>query len=132
MVRFTHLYLFTLLGLSNASSIVEDAFVNFISDVEVITSTVRLLANITRSGELDIGSIARRGLEAHRDQEAQIALLVSFAGEASSDPFYTIDATNTVIENSYQSIIQTPNPMVARKEAQNIRPAMYLFPTSHM
>ena len=125
MVRFTYLYLLLgLLGLSNASSIVEDAFVNILSDIEVITSTTLLLADITRSGELDIGSIARQGLDAHRDQEAQIALLVSFAGEAGSDPFHAIDATKKVIENSYQTIIQAPSPLVARKEAEIIRSAM--------
>jgi hypothetical protein len=43
------------------------------------------------------------GLNAQQDQEAQLALLLNFAGDAGTDPFNAIINTDPLITTSYRS-----------------------------
>ena len=129
MVRLISPCLLAILAMTNAASIVEVAFVNILSDNDIITSSVLQLIDPSRSKALDIRSIATQGLRAQRDQDAQVALLAAFAGETGAGPFLFINSTNKVIEDSYQNIISVPRPSTAQHEARIIASTRYAAAT---
>jgi hypothetical protein len=74
--------------------------------------------------EVDIPGDAQRLLYAQEDQDAQVALLVNFAGDIEN--FNAIQATNALITTAIQSIILTPTTNNAQLEAEAIASARYV------
>ena len=127
MARLTLLVISALAAVARARNAVEDAFVSLLSDDDVLRSTVSLLIDPQKTAKANITSVADQGLAAQRDQEAQVSLLSSFAGDTARLPFAAVKGTDLAIENSFQNIITSPSPPTAQHEARLIASARY-FP----